>query len=147
MRCHLWVVFDHGQDAARIDKNVNQPSGAVQAPPHPVPRAPGALVERGEVVKLHAPELVHAVELLAGRDGLFGWRQERSGVRADLDELDRLIDVGLGRMQRALGDYEVQQPVANATRLGRPVEIVQIWLERVSHVEAGRPRCRAGRLP
>src|SRR4029078_9566962 len=114
MWCQVWVFFDYGQDAARIEQNVNQPSGAVQPPPHPVPRPPGALVERGEVVKLHGPELVHAVELLAGRDGLFSWRQERSGVRTDLDELDRLVDVGVGQMQRALSDYETHTPVAKA---------------------------------
>lgn len=53
------LVFGNGEDAARVEQDVHQPSAAVQTAPHPVPGPPRTLVESGKVVELHATQFGH----------------------------------------------------------------------------------------
>ncbi len=105
----LIVILDDGQDPARVEQDVHQPAAAVQPPPHPVVGPPGTLVERREVVQVHAAEFAGGVLR----------RQGRPGVGADLDELHRLVDPGIGGLQGTLSDHEVEQQVRHQGGIGR----------------------------
>ena len=98
---------DHA-DPARIQQQVHQPAGAVQPAPHPVVGTPGPLEKGAEMVQLHAGELAlgrAAAEV-----------EQRPGVRAELDQLDRLLHADVDRQHGAVGLRTGRTGVALGTR-------------------------------
>ena len=71
------------------------------------------------MVQFDAAQLADGVELARGG-------QQRPRVGADLDELHRLVHLGLGRLQRPFGDDQAEQAVSQLRLRRRCAEIAQV---------------------
>lgn len=78
----------------------SQPA-AVQSAPGPVVRPPRGLVEGPEVMQLHSVELGGRGDTIRG--------ENTAGVRAHLDELDRLLHLHADGQHGTRGDVQVEQ--------------------------------------